>query len=61
MEKGVLAVIIWALFIGGLFGGAAGMFKFLTGGTPLEYGVMGIGGGFWLACSALAGFLRRKL
>lgn len=61
MEKGILAVIVWALFIGGLFGGAAGMFKFFTGGAPTEYGVMGIGGGFWLISSALAGFLRRKL
>lgn len=36
------------------------MIKFFNGGTPVEYGVMGIGGGLWLFSSAIAVFIRKK-
>jgi hypothetical protein len=48
-------------FLGGLFGFVMGMSKFLGGGTPAEYGVMGIGGGFWLLSSAITIYIRSRL
>jgi hypothetical protein len=38
-----------------------GMLKFFGGGTPAEYGVMGIGGGFWLLSSVVAIHVRAHL
>jgi hypothetical protein len=35
--------------------------KLFGGGTPEEYGVLGIGGGFWLLSSAIAIFIRNKV
>lgn len=61
MDKVLLSIMMWALFLGGLFGGIVGMIKFFTGGTPAEYGVMGIGGGFWLLASGVIIFFRRKI
>ena len=49
------------LFLGGLIGGGAGMYLFFTGATPAEYGVMGIGGGFWLLGSSVTILIRGKL
>lgn len=60
MDKILLNILMWVLLLGGLFGGAVGMVKFFSGGTPIEYGVMGIGGGFWLLSSAIVIFVRRK-
>jgi hypothetical protein len=40
---------------------AMGFVKFFSGGTPAEYGVMGIGGGFWLLSSTIAIFIRRRI
>ncbi len=60
-EKGVLAITIWALFLGGLFGFAAGMYLFLAGKTPAEYGTAGIGAGAWLLASAVAVYIRGKI
>ncbi len=61
MDKWLLSIAMWFLFLGGLFGGVVGMIKFFTGGTPIEYGVMGIGGGFWLLASAVVIFIRGKI
>jgi hypothetical protein len=61
MNKALLNTMIWLFFLGGIFGFLIGMWKLLSGGTPAEYGVMGIGGGFWLLCSAITIHIRARL
>ena len=61
MDKTLLNIMVWLFFLGGLFGFVMGMSKFFGGGTPAEYGVMGIGGGFWLLSSAIAIHIRTRL
>lgn len=61
MERTILTISFWLLFLGGLFGGVMGMVRFFAGGTPAEYGVMGIGGGFWLLSSAIVIFVRSRI
>ncbi|MFM7066946.1 MAG: hypothetical protein ACKO0U_09005 [Gammaproteobacteria bacterium] len=61
MYKSLLGLMVWLLFLGGLFGFAMGMMKFFGGGTPAEYGVMGIGGGFWMLASAITIHIRGQL
>jgi hypothetical protein len=61
MDKTLLNIMVWLFFFGGLFGFAMGMLKFFGGGTPAEYGVMGIGGGFWLLCSAISIHFRTQV
>ncbi len=61
MEKNLLSIAFWVLFLGGLFGVVTGMFFFFNGGTSVEYGVMGIGGGAFLTWSAIVVFLKSKL
>ncbi len=57
----LLNIMIWLFFLGGLFGFAMGMSKYFGGGTPAQYGVMGIGGGFWLLSSAITIHIRARL
>ena len=61
MEKNLLGLLIWIFFLGGLFGMVMGFVGYFGGGTPAEYGVMGIGGGFWLLSSAIVIFIRGRL
>lgn len=60
MEKQLLGLLTWVFLLGGLFGMAMGFGKYFGGGTPAEYGVMGIGGGFWLLSCAIVIFIRRR-
>lgn len=60
MNKALLTTMVWVFFFGGLFGFAMGMMKFFNGGTPAEYGVMGIGGGFWLLSSAITIYIQAR-
>ena len=60
MEKTILTILTWVLFLGGLFGMAMGFAKYFGEGTPAEYGVMGIGGGFWLISTAIVIYIRRQ-
>ena len=60
VDKNLLNILVWLLFLGGLFGMAMGIVKFFSGGTPAEYGGMGIGGGFYLLSSAVVMFIRRR-
>ncbi len=57
----MLTIAGWLLFLGGLFGMAMGIWKFTTGGTPLEYGVMGIGGGAYLLASAIVCYIADRI
>jgi hypothetical protein len=61
MEKNLLPIAFWVLFLGGLFGVAMGMVGYFGGKTPAEYGVMGIGGGAFLVWSAVVALIRSKL
>jgi hypothetical protein len=61
MEKNALTITGWLLFLGGLFGMAMGLWKFFAGGTPAEYGVMGIGGGFYLLSSAIVCYIYSRI
>jgi hypothetical protein len=61
MQKSLLEVIIWVLFVGGIVGFVMALIKLFGGGTPEEYGVLGIGGGFWLLSSAIAILIRGKV
>jgi hypothetical protein len=61
MDRAMLKFMTWIFLAGGLFGFAMGMTKFFGGGTPAEYGVMGIGGGFWMLCSAITIYIRARL
>ena len=61
MEKKLLSLAFWLLFLGGIFGMVMGMSLFLEGKSPAEYGVMGIGGGAFLVWSAIVVFIKSKL
>lgn len=61
MHKTILDISIWLFFLGGLFGFAMGMIKFFSGGTAAEYGVKGIGGGFWLLSAAITIHIRNRM
>jgi len=60
MDRTLLSIMVWLLFLGGLFGFAMGLTKFFTGAEASEYGVMGIGGGFWLLASAITIYIRSQ-
>ena len=53
MDKSLLAIIMWVFFFGGMFGFVMALKEVFTGGTPAEYGVLGIGGGIWLLSAAI--------
>ena len=61
MQKSLLDGIIWLLFLGGVVRFVMALLKLSGGGTPEEYGVLGIGGGFWLISSAVAIYIRNRL
>lgn len=42
MEKSLLNLTAWILFLGGRFGFAVSLMFFFSGKTPAEYGVLGI-------------------
>jgi len=60
IDKTILSILTWLFFFGGLFGTAMGFFKYFSNATRAEYGVMGIGGGFWLLSSAIVIFVNRR-
>ena len=61
MYKTLLEVQIWVLFLGGMVGFVIALQKLFGGGTPVEYGVLGIGGGIWILSSAISIFIRGKV
>ena len=61
MHNTILDITIWVLFVGGLVGFIMGLIKLFGGGTAVEYGVLGIGGGLWLISCAIAILIRGKL
>lgn len=61
MDRKMLLVIQWVLFFGGLFGLGAGLVTLFDGSDPAVYGVLGIGGGFWLLASAITILIRQHI
>jgi hypothetical protein len=61
MHKLLIDALIWVLFLGGMVGFLMALQKLFGGGTPAEYGVLGIGGGFWLLSCAICIFIRSKI
>ena len=61
MDEQLLTIMMWLLFLGGTFGFAMGLIKTFAGGTPAEYGVMGIGGGLWYLFAATTILIRSKV
>jgi hypothetical protein len=59
--KSLLRVVAWLFLLAGLGGLGGGAWQYGSGGSPAEYGVLAIGGTFWLICSAVALFLRTRL
>jgi len=53
--------LVWLLFLGGLVGLVVGVVKFFGGGAPPEYGIMGIGGGFYLLAAAITIYIRDRV
>jgi hypothetical protein len=61
VENTLLKIIVWVFFLGGMFGFVMGMMKVFTGGTPAEYGVLGLGGGIWLLSCAITVFIQKRI
>ena len=61
MEKPILGLLAVVFFLGGLFGTVMGFMKVFGGGTPVEYGIMGGVGGFWLLACAIVIYIRSHL
>lgn len=60
MDRNMLVIMQWALFLGGLFGLGASLVALFSGSDPVVYGVLGIGGGFWLLSSAITIHIREQ-
>jgi hypothetical protein len=61
MDKSLLAIIMWVFFFGGMFGFVMALKEVFTGGTPAEYGVLGIGGGIWLLSAAITILIHNRV
>ena len=61
MQKTLLDAIIWIFVLGGMVGFVMALLKLFGGGTPAEYGVLGIGGGFWLLSASISIYIRNKV
>lgn len=57
----VLAIMQRVLFLGGLVGLGGGVVALFSGSEPEIYGVLGIGGGFWLLSSAITIHIREQI
>ena len=59
--QSLLKVMAWLFLLAGVVGLAIGAWRYSGADSPADYGVLAIGGAFWLLCSAVAFFLRSKL
>jgi hypothetical protein len=60
MDQNLLKIMTWLLFLGGLVGFVLALLKLFGGGTPVEYGVLGIGGGLWFVFAAITILIGHK-
>jgi hypothetical protein len=61
MDKQILSALSWLFILGGLYAFVNGFILLLKNATPAEYGVLGIGGGFWLLSSAIVIYIKNKI
>ena len=61
MNRKLLFVITWVLFLGGLFGLGAALVGYFGDAEPVEFGILGIGGGFWLLSAAITILIDSRL
>jgi len=61
MHRMLLNLTVLILWLGGLVGFAMALQKLFGGGSPVEYGVLGIGGGIWLLSSAVCILIRNRI
>jgi hypothetical protein len=61
MEKQLLSFLTWIFILGGLYAFVNGFILLLAKASPAEYGVLGIGGGFWLLSAAIVIYIRSKI
>ncbi len=61
MHRMLLNLTILLLWLGGLVGFVMALQKLFGGGSPVEYGVLGIGGGIWLLSSAVCILIRDRI
>jgi hypothetical protein len=61
VDKNLLGIMVWLFFLGGLFGFVVAITGYFAGSPPSVYGVMGIGGGFWLLSCAITIYIRSRL
>lgn len=59
--KKLLQVMAWLFLLAGLAALAFGAARYFSGAQVADYGVMAIGGTFWLLCSAVSAFLGARL
>ena len=59
--KSLLKVMAWLFLFASVAGLAAGAAGYFSGEPLADYGVLAIGGTFWLFCSAIAAYLRSRL
>ena len=60
-EKKLLSFLTWIFLLGGLYAFGHGFYLLMTKATPAEYGVLGIGGGFWLLSCAIVIYIRSRI
>ena len=61
MEKKLLGFLTWIFVLGGMYAFVNGFILLLQKASPAEYGVLGIGGGFWLLSAAIVVYIRSKI
>jgi len=61
MDKTILNALSWLFIFGGLYAFVNGFIFLLNNKTPEEYGVLGIGGGFWLLSAAIVIYIKNKI
>jgi hypothetical protein len=61
MDRAVMTLVMWLLFVTGLFGFGASVVWFVTGRPAGDYTTSAIVAGFYLFGAAAVAFLRRRL
>jgi hypothetical protein len=59
--KKLLQVMSRLFLLAGLAGLAVGVWRYFSHGSLADYGVMAIGGTFWLLCSGVSAYLGARL
>jgi len=60
IDRAVMTVAMWLLFVGGLYGLGVSVVWFVGGKPVTDYTTAAIGAGFYLFGAAAVAFLRRR-